>query len=1070
MKWAGILKDTCLFYANLPNFQIKLTFDNWYAIMSLIKSVIIFCALLKIDILEKKEECRKMKKILSVVLIAMMLATAVPAQVFAQEESAASQTTSALEDTSSIASEDVSDTTSDIESSPETETSSTVSDEATSSEDNTTVSKTEDTSEVTSEEETEEEPEDLETEEEEEPEEALPDDRTQALLDRLSNATPMLMAAKASTDDFAQSLKAFPKSYHSALEALHKQYPNWKFKAIDTGLDWEDVVNGECKGLVQGSASDLIKSNAAGDYDPATGKYTQRDAGGWVRTTKANTAYFVDPRNFLDTKRVFMFEANTFDKSAHTQAGVEAILKGTFMSNKKISYKDTKGKTVNLSQTYGQVIYQAGVDSGVSPYYLASKIRQEVTINGQPSGSISGTYEGYEGYYNFYNIGASDGSAPIKNGLKYASGSGSYERPWTSPPLAIVGGAKFIGNSYILKGQNTGYFQRFNVNPDAYYDTYTHQYMTSIFGAASEASSSYNAHNNMGTLSDSKVFYIPVFDNMPDKNSKVTINKSKKTGKVVTASSSLKVRKTASPSGSVIVSLPKGTKVTILDGSTYTVQNYDTSTLSSPFWLHISASVEGKTYTGYVSADYVTADADFTLTQGAKKTLSVKKTGTTGPIYYETSDPAVATVNSKGEVTAVGKGTAMIYAQTGGGSFDVVGVQVNAGSSASYKVTFNANGGSVSTSSKTVKYGSTYGTLPTPTRSGYDFKGWYTAKSGGTKITSSSKVSITKNTTLYAQWEKKATEKLVTYKTNTAVNYRTGPGTSYKVVATLSKGKSVSVVEGYSKSANGYTWSKIKISGKYYYVASKYLTKSDSSSGGSSGSTEKLVTYKTNTAVNYRTGPGTSYKVVATLSKGKSVSVVSGYSKSANGYTWSKIKISGKYYYVASKYLTKSGSSSGSSSSSGGSSSETLITYTTTTAVNYRTGPGTSYKVVATLSKGKSVSVVSGYSKSANGYTWSKIKISGKYYYVASKYLKKNASSSGSGSSSAEKLATYKATTTVHYRTGAGTSYKSAGLLYSGSKVSVVSGYSKSANGYTWYKIKKNSKYYYVASKYLKKA
>ena len=81
MKWAGILKDTCLFYANLPNFQIKLTFDNWYAIMSLIKSVIIFCALLKIDILEKKEECRKMKKILSVVLIAMMLATAVPAQV-----------------------------------------------------------------------------------------------------------------------------------------------------------------------------------------------------------------------------------------------------------------------------------------------------------------------------------------------------------------------------------------------------------------------------------------------------------------------------------------------------------------------------------------------------------------------------------------------------------------------------------------------------------------------------------------------------------------------------------------------------------------------------------------------------------------------------------------------------------------------------------------------------------------------------------------------------------------------------------------------------------------------------
>ena len=51
----------------------------------------------------------------------------------------------------------------------------------------------------------------------------------------------------------------------------------------------------------------------------------------------------------------------------------------------------------------------------------------------------------------------------------------------------------------------------------------------------------------------------------------------------------------------------------------------------------------------------------------------------------------------------------------------------------SYTVTFDARGGSVSTSSKTVTYNSTYGTLPTPTRTGYTFKGWYTASSGGTK-------------------------------------------------------------------------------------------------------------------------------------------------------------------------------------------------------------------------------------------------------------------------------------------------------------------------------------------------
>lgn len=72
--------------------------------------------------------------------------------------------------------------------------------------------------------------------------------------------------------------------------------------------------------------------------------------------------------------------------------------------------------------------------------------------------------------------------------------------------------------------------------------------------------------------------------------------------------------------------------------------------------------------------------------------------------------------------------------------------------SSSIVITFNANGGSCSTANKNVTSGSTYGTLPTPTRSGYKFNGWYTAASGGTKITASSTVSATSNQTLYAQW------------------------------------------------------------------------------------------------------------------------------------------------------------------------------------------------------------------------------------------------------------------------------------------------------------------------------
>ncbi len=67
-------------------------------------------------------------------------------------------------------------------------------------------------------------------------------------------------------------------------------------------------------------------------------------------------------------------------------------------------------------------------------------------------------------------------------------------------------------------------------------------------------------------------------------------------------------------------------------------------------------------------------------------------------------------------------------------------------------LTYNNNGGS-GCSSKTVTYGQQYGTLCTPSRTGYSFKGWYTALDGGSKITASSTVNVTNNQTIYARWE-----------------------------------------------------------------------------------------------------------------------------------------------------------------------------------------------------------------------------------------------------------------------------------------------------------------------------
>lgn len=68
------------------------------------------------------------------------------------------------------------------------------------------------------------------------------------------------------------------------------------------------------------------------------------------------------------------------------------------------------------------------------------------------------------------------------------------------------------------------------------------------------------------------------------------------------------------------------------------------------------------------------------------------------------------------------------------------------------KVTFDANGGSVTKNNKVVKYGQPYGELPTPTRTGYDFAGWYTEKDGETEIEEKTKVTSLINHTLYAKW------------------------------------------------------------------------------------------------------------------------------------------------------------------------------------------------------------------------------------------------------------------------------------------------------------------------------
>ena len=103
-----------------------------------------------------------------------------------------------------------------------------------------------------------------------------------------------------------------------------------------------------------------------------------------------------------------------------------------------------------------------------------------------------------------------------------------------------------------------------------------------------------------------------------------------------------------------------------------------------------------------------------------------------------------------------------------------------------YTITYNSNGGSAcSPATKTVTYDSTYGDLCSTTRTGYTFNGWYTAESGGTLITSSTKVLTASHHTLYARWTANVYTIAYTYNDGSAPSSGVPSSYTYGIGATI---------------------------------------------------------------------------------------------------------------------------------------------------------------------------------------------------------------------------------------------------------------------------------------------
>lgn len=276
--------------------------------------------------------------------------------------------------------------------------------------------------------------------------------------------------------------------------------------------------------------------------------------------------------------------------------------------------------------------------------------------------------------------------------------------------------------------------------------------------------------------------------------------------------------------------------------------------------------------------------------------------------------------------------------------------------------------------------------------------------------------------------------------TTANLNLRSGAGSNYNILTTIPEGKEVTVLDN-----SGSVWVKVRYGSKQGYCSRQYLKFSSSgssgSSGSSSGSSSSGKTAVTTVGLRLRSGPGTSYKTLTVLNEGVKLTVLS-----TSNASWTKVKTSsGLTGYCSTQYLkisggSSSGGSSGSSGSSSGSSSGTQTkSAVTTDYLNLRTGPGTNYSVILTLTKGATLTIIDDSNSS-----WAKVRtISGKQGYCSKEYLKYDkedggTSSGGSSGGSSSKITVATTTANLKLRQGPGTNYNYIVVLPKGTKLTVT--------------------------------
>ncbi|ALX49949.1 peptidoglycan-binding protein [Lentibacillus amyloliquefaciens] len=247
------------------------------------------------------------------------------------------------------------------------------------------------------------------------------------------------------------------------------------------GTDYKDIGT-----LYNGASVDVL--------DEVDGWYVIRHNDGqqWVKATPTDVRYYLNPDNFIDNA-VQRFQFLDLAKPSNASA--------TELNN----YLQNKG----ILASKGQAFINASNINGINDIYLASHaaletgngtstlatgvpVDEDGNITRDSNGQIAKTNKTAATVYNMFGIGANDNCA-LSCGAKRA-----FQEGWTTPEQAIVGGAAFIGTSYIRDGQNTLYKMRWNPLVMDNTGNFGPQYATDIGWASKQVTTISNLYDQLG--------------------------------------------------------------------------------------------------------------------------------------------------------------------------------------------------------------------------------------------------------------------------------------------------------------------------------------------------------------------------------------------------------------------------------------------------------------------------------------------------------------------------------------------------------------------------------------------